>query len=65
MSYDWYGSKQYTVQKDQEGVDAWLREYVGHGNWCEWIGLRPTPVNYRSFSFKDPKHETMFILRWM
>lgn len=63
MSYNWYGTTKCQV-RDQEGIDKWLNEYIGYENWCEWIWLEPTPNIYRIFSFKDPKHLTMFILKW-
>lgn len=46
-----------------EDIDAWLVSNVGHGNYREWFGLTNLP--YRSFSFKDPKYETLFVLRWL
>lgn len=46
-----------------ENVDQWLRENVGYDNYTEWIGMTALP--YRSFSFDDPKHATMFALRWV
>lgn len=45
-----------------DNIDDWLRSEVGLGNWTEWFGITNLP--YRSFSFKDQKHEAMFILRW-
>lgn len=41
-------------------IDIWLREQCGYGGWQEWIGLTNLP--YRSFSFKNPEHATMFML---
>lgn len=45
-----------------DDIDTWLKEYIGFGNYQEWIGLMPLP--YRSFSFYEAKYETLFILKW-
>ena len=60
-NHDWY-SKQYEHYRvaDQKDIDDWLKEFVGYGNYCEWL----TFWNYRSFSFKDPKHATMFMIKF-
>lgn len=44
-------------------IDTWLKEYVGYGNWTEYIGI--TMVPYRSFQFKNPADATAFILRFL
>ena len=59
---DWNKEIRYIVE-EQEGLDRWLREYVGYGNWSEWWPVAPTHHG-RVFSFKHPKHATMFLLRW-
>jgi hypothetical protein len=46
-----------------EDIDQWLRDVVGYGNWYERIGIAQIP--YRCFLFKDPKHATMFALKWL
>lgn len=53
---------------------AWCRLIIGEGKWLDgtpktWAGIN---VNWcvdsmfgtTTFSFKDPKHLTMFLLRW-
>lgn len=44
-------------------IDVWLKENVGPGNWAEYFGFTALP--YRSFSFRNDKHKTMFILRFL
>ena len=51
------------IQQAGEDIDAWLVLNVGRKNYNEWFGVTNLP--YRSFSFKDPKHEMMFALRWL
>jgi hypothetical protein len=51
------------LKNSGEDIDQWLRQQVGIGNWTEWIGIISLP--YRSFSFKDSKYESMFILKWL
>ena len=63
---DWY-SKQYEHYRieDQKGIDEWLKEFVGYGNYCEWLTFYSTQTqNYRSFSFKDSRHATMFMIKF-
>ena len=50
------------IEQNGEDIDEWLRVKIGFGNWTEHIGINALP--YRSFSFKDPRHETLFVLRW-
>ena len=51
-------------------VKDWLRENVGWENYKEWIGFVPE-ANWdprgmrRTYSFKNPEHETLFMLRWL
>ena len=45
-----------------DDIDQWLDNNIGPGKWIEWVGLTALP--YRSFTFKDPRDETLFILRW-
>lgn len=57
-------NKENLIEVDsQEGIDEWLEKHVGYGNWCEWWPVAPIHFG-RTFSFKDPKHATMFILWW-
>lgn len=59
----WYEYEKHVVQQ-QEGIDDWISEYVGTDNWCEWWPLTSSFRTTRTFSFKDPKHATMFLLKW-
>jgi len=36
-------------------IDAWLDQYVGHGNW---------EYTTNTIAFRLAKHKTMFILYW-
>ena len=63
MRGEWDDYPRYTIDEQQEGIDQWLHEYVGYGNWCEWWPIAPSHHG-RVFSFKNPKHATMFLLRW-
>jgi hypothetical protein len=61
---DWYSYTKHKVS-DQEGIDQWLDEYIGKGNWSEWLPLTPyLQTDTRTFSFKYSKHTTMFLLKW-
>lgn len=51
-----------TLWNATESIDLWLENNIGLGNFTEYIGFISLP--YRSFSFNDPKHEILFILRW-
>lgn len=51
------------ISQNNENIDAWIRENIQFENWVEWIGIVNLP--YRSFSFKDPKDEMLFIMRWL
>ena len=56
-------------------VKNWLRENVGSENYQQWISFGValediTPGDWdprgmrRTFSFKNPEHETLFVLKW-
>ena len=56
------------IDEAQE-VHDWLKTHVGQTNYQQWIsftqdadwdqrGMR------RTYSFKNPEHETLFVLRW-
>lgn len=46
-----------------EKLSDWLKQYIGVGNYIEYLGFTPLP--YRSFEFSDPKYEVLFALRWL
>lgn len=50
------------IAQKGEDIDQWLKDNIGYGNYQEWFGIAPLP--YRSWSFKQDKDATMFILRW-
>ena len=72
MSYITFGKDQYHLHREQQ---AWCEERFGAGKWIgdrevkDWTGMQ---VNWTihsmfgntTFSFKNPKDYTMFILRW-
>ena len=53
----------------------WCREHCGYGRWLaetpiNWLGLEDLNWSVDSmfgnttFAFRDPKHLTLFLLRW-
>jgi hypothetical protein len=72
MSFITFGKDQYHLHREQQ---AWCEERFGPGHWIgdrevkDWTGMK---VNWTvhsmfgntTFSFKNPKDYTMFILRW-
>jgi hypothetical protein len=45
-----------------ENIDTWLINNIGKGNWTEHLSYINVP--YRSFSFKEERHATLFVLKW-
>lgn len=56
-------------------MESWCCEHVGPGGWtynspATWAGMGDkiwvmhSMFGRTTFAFKDPKHLTMFILRW-
>lgn len=56
-------------------MEEWCREKFGHGKWIggkltTWEGMEPNVWTIESmfgrttFTFKDPKHLTWFLMRW-
>ncbi len=69
----------YTFGKDRYHLNGtmeqWCRENIGEGGWTysnpkTWEGMgdkiwvMSSMFGNTKFSFKDPKHLTLFLLRW-
>jgi len=57
--------KIWEITQNGEDLDQWLNENIGIGYYTEWISpvaIRNPP--YRTFSFENPNHETLFLLKW-
>lgn len=59
----WDNSKRYNIE-DQQGLDTWLRNYIGYENYCEWWPVSTHSFTTRTFSFREPKHATIFLIKW-
>ena len=48
-------------------IKGWLNEHIGMGNYQEWLAfaiVEGAQQYRRTYSFKNPRHETLFQLRW-
>jgi hypothetical protein len=70
-NYITFGKDQYHLQNEMQD---WCIERFGQGSWINnrtpknWEGLPAWTIHgmfgITTFSFKDPKHLTMFALKW-
>ena len=58
---------------EAQEVQDWIRDNIGSENYQQWIsfGVADDPPGEwdprgmrRTYSFKNPEHETLFVLRW-
>ena len=68
-----FGKDRYHQQHE---ITAWCKEYVGHGGWTlesyktwNWTTNGKVWAMYGMFgnityAFKEPKHLTLFMLKW-
>jgi len=78
MTHDWhkmeitFGKDRYT---DHLEMEEWCHKYIGTGGWVwgspkTWEGLdgkiwiMHSTFGNTTFAFRDPRHYTMFVLRW-
>ena len=64
-----------TRYSEHPAMEDWCRQYIGPGGWTwgrpgTWEGLGDkiwimhSAFGNTTFAFKDPRHYTMFVLRW-
>ncbi len=51
------------LETQGHNIDDWLRDNVGYDGYTEWGAIVNKP--YRSFSFVNEAHRTLFILKWL
>jgi len=67
-----FGKDQYHLNREME---TWCRDNFGPGKWINghlktWEGMEPnvwvmqSMFGHTTFTFKEPKHLTLFLLRW-
>lgn len=62
--FNWNNAVRHQITH-QDGIDTWLDQYIGKNNWTEWLPISSAPLDEtRTFSFKYPKHATMFLIKW-
>jgi hypothetical protein len=72
MNFYTFGKDRYHLNGEME---QWCRENIGQGGWSyanpkTWEGMNgkiwvmSSMFGNTKFSFKDPKHLTLFLLRW-
>ena len=72
VSFITFGKHMYHLNIEMEN---WCREFIGAGKWLSgtpktWKGLEmldwtvDSMFGNTTFAFKDPKHLTIFTLRW-
>jgi len=72
MNFYTFGKDRYHLNGEME---QWCKENIGEGGWSysnlkTWEGMHgkiwvmSSMFGNTKFSFKDPKHLTLFLLRW-
>jgi hypothetical protein len=72
MNFYTFGKDKYHLHPE---IEQWCRENIGDGGWSyadpkTWEGMHgkiwvmSSMFGNTKFSFKDPKHLTLFLLRW-
>jgi hypothetical protein len=73
MNFYTFGKDRYHLNNEME---QWCKENIGQGGWSyanpktwegmhgNWIWVMSSMFGNTTFSFKDPNHLTLFLLRW-